>query len=118
MLSVSFFLYRTSLSFIENTPPSKRKKDSSTESDDDSQINVKSFYGGREKKRFPHSPKRRKAADKVLSKLDGDEVEEFLSLKGKVPGEILKINNKVKKDVFKLSSTSSDSEPVVILKER
>jgi hypothetical protein len=53
-----------------------------------------------------------------LSKLDGDEVEEFLSLKGKVPGEVLKINNKVKKDVFKLSSTSSDSEPVVILKER
>jgi predicted alpha/beta superfamily hydrolase len=60
-----------------------------------SQINVKSFYGGREKKCFPHSPKRRKAADKVLSKLDGDEVEEFLSLKGKVPGEVLKINNKV-----------------------
>ncbi|XP_071145249.1 N-acetyltransferase ESCO2-like [Mytilus edulis] len=110
---------RTSLDFTENTPPPiKRFRESSTESDDDSKFTVKSFYGGREKKSFPHSPGRRKAATKVLSKLEGEEEEEFLTLRKNVPGKILKTSSKVKKDVFKLSSTSSDSEPVQVLKDR
>lgn len=107
------------MDFTENTPPPiKRVRESSTESDDDSKFTVKSFYGGREKKSFPHSPGRRKAATKVLSKLEGEEEEEFLTLRKNVPGKILKTSSKVKKDVFKLSSTSSDSEPVQVLKDR
>lgn len=37
------------------------------------EIAVKSFYGKREKKSFPHSPKRRQAAKKVLKKLSDEE---------------------------------------------
>ena len=36
-------------------------------------IAVKSFYGKREKKSFPHSPKRRRVVKQVLKKLSDEE---------------------------------------------
>lgn len=38
----------------------------------DDTFTINSFYGKREKKCFPHSPKRRKAADKVLEKISDE----------------------------------------------
>ncbi|XP_021379039.1 N-acetyltransferase ESCO1-like [Mizuhopecten yessoensis] len=79
---------RASLNFsqLENTPPRKRRAvlvdDSSSVTDDmsdtessipaEESFTTKSFYGGRQKKNFPHSPGRRKAAQKVRSKLSED----------------------------------------------
>lgn len=75
---------------VENTPPKKKKStentcklsvtaavDSPVTSQSDTEVEeeiaVKSFYGKREKKSFPHSPKRRQAAKKVLKKLSDEE---------------------------------------------
>ncbi|XP_061191443.1 N-acetyltransferase ESCO2-like [Saccostrea echinata] len=66
---------------VENTPPKRKKmvgKDfeynmESSQSDSEETIATKSFYGKREKKSFPHSPKRRRAANKVLQKLSDEE---------------------------------------------
>ncbi|XP_060077410.1 N-acetyltransferase ESCO1-like [Ylistrum balloti] len=78
---------RASLNFcqLENTPPRKRRAvvndDSSSitsEASDTESVpteesfTIKSFYGGRQKKHFPHSPGRRKAAYIVRSKLSED----------------------------------------------
>nr|XP_022313901.1 N-acetyltransferase ESCO2-like [Crassostrea virginica] len=73
---------------VENTPPKKKRLankpsvsdigDSTLTSQSDSEnvedtIAVKSFYGKREKKSFPHSPKRRRVVKQVLKKLSDEE---------------------------------------------
>lgn len=75
---------------VENTPPKKKRATENTgrlsvtaavdspvtsqsDSEGEEEIAVKSFYGKREKKSFPHSPKRRKAVKKVLKKLSDEE---------------------------------------------
>ncbi|XP_062597005.1 N-acetyltransferase ESCO2-like, partial [Saccostrea cucullata] len=70
---------------VENTPPKKKKtvdkvpeynterNSVSSQSDSEETIATKSFYGKREKKSFPHSPKRRRAANRVLQKLSDEE---------------------------------------------
>lgn len=61
----------------------------STTDEEESSVTVKTFYGGREKKSFPHSPRRRKSVNKVLARISGDEnetsasEEEWLSFKKK-----------------------------------
>jgi hypothetical protein len=70
---------------VENTPPKKKSvvtehslsntelSSISSQSDHDETIAIKSFYGTKEKKSFPHSPKRRRAVKKVLQKLSDEE---------------------------------------------
>ncbi|KAJ8305814.1 hypothetical protein KUTeg_016359, partial [Tegillarca granosa] len=88
----------TSLDFlhVENTPPKKKKRNEredfnveSTTDEDESSVTVKTFYGGKEKKNFPHSPRRRKSVNKLLARISGDEnetstsEEEWLSFRKK-----------------------------------
>ncbi|XP_069127189.1 N-acetyltransferase ESCO2-like [Argopecten irradians] len=98
---------RASLNFchVENTPPRKRRakaiNDSSSVTDETSDnetvpseesFTTKSFYGGRQKKNFPHSPKRRKAAQRVRSKASED-------------------NSVSEDDVMTFKSSNEDSSP-------
>ncbi|XP_033729276.1 N-acetyltransferase ESCO2-like [Pecten maximus] len=98
---------RASLNFcqLENTPPRKRRataiddspsitdetSDNESEPTEES-FTTKSFYGGRQKKNFPNSPGRRKAAQKVRSKLSED-------------------NSVSEDDVMTFKSSNEDSSP-------
>lgn len=88
MLSFFTCRYDFNENEVENTPPKKKRVvnkpsvsdtgDSTQTSQSDSEsiedtIAVKSFYGKREKKSFPHSPKRRRVVKQVLKKLSDEE---------------------------------------------
>lgn len=80
-----FFFNRFDFDEVENTPPKMKSVENkqsqsntkgspiTSQSDADETIAIKSFYGNREKKSFPHSPKRRRAVKKVLEKLSDEE---------------------------------------------
>ncbi|KAL3868311.1 hypothetical protein ACJMK2_041132 [Sinanodonta woodiana] len=60
----------------------KRRVDASTSNSsspesetEEESFSVNSFYGKREKKSFPHSPRRRKAVERVLSKIRDENIE-------------------------------------------
>lgn len=101
--------------YCRESPPRKRQKMDTTKKEKENSISedsfsIKSFYGKREKKQFPHSPKRRKAVYKVLEKISDENTDSDSDmLKRKQP-----VGRKTKENMFEFHSSASgesDTDP-------
>ena len=99
------------------SPPKKRQRlqEKIQEKENDS-FTIKSFYGGREKKQFPHSPKRRRAVNKVLEKISDDNTDSDSDGIKRTPGKVTPAKKMF--DFHSSNSGDSDYDPVAKNKGR
>lgn len=101
------------LDFGESPSPKKRKAEveSSKKADADS-FTTRTFYGTKEKTHYPHSPKRRRAVDKVLEKLSDENTDSDND-------KINKLATQANFDFHSSGSADSDTDPNhSVLKQR